>query len=259
MEYAISLNSLLPLRSEPSEKSEMVSQLLFGEFCEIKDHCQDFVQIENYADQYTGWADRKMLTTIDKDTYRALEQAPIFRINTPIADVFCSTDKSIYRLTAGSSLPFYDPERSSLEVGGKTFQIHPTFVTHLPHPSKENILSAAHLFLNTPYLWGGKSSMGIDCSGFTQVVFSLNGINIPRDASQQIDVGNPVQSIEDAIPTDLLFFHKNGKIIHVGIYLGENKIIHASGKVRIDTVNKEGVFNEEQQVYSHHLATIRRI
>ncbi|MDU1906619.1 MAG: C40 family peptidase [Dysgonomonas sp.] len=259
MIYAIFLNTTLPVRAEASEKSEMVTQLLFGEFCRIIEEKDSFVKIENYTDKYIGWADKKMLHPITEDIYNELSCSAIFRTNMPIADAFCMTDKSIYHLSAGSLLPFYDHEKSSFEIAGKTFQIHPSFVTYIPLQSKENIIPTCMLFQNSPYLWGGKTIFGIDCSGFVQTVFALNGYALPRDASVQAHQGEIISTLQQAQPGDLFFFRKNENITHVGIYLGEDKIIHASGKVRIDKIDEKGIFNEETREYSHDLASIKRI
>lgn len=259
MRYAIFLNSVLPVRAEARESSEMVTQLLFGEFCSIVEKKDSFCLIKNYFDAYSGWVDEKMLSEIDEQTFMRLSEHPVFRTIAPIADVFCLTDKTIYRLSAGSILPFCDYEKSSFEIAGKTFQIHPSFVTYLPGNSKENIQETAKLFLNTPYLWGGKNILGIDCSGFVQVVYSLHGFLIPRDARDQEKEGESVLSLTEALPTDLLFFEKNGKIIHVGIYMGDGKVIHASGKVRIDKIDERGIYNDDSRAYTHQLAAIKRI
>jgi len=259
MDYAIFLNMMLPVRAEASEASEMVTQLLFGESCRILNEKDSFVEIENYQDKYRGWVDRKMLTPISIDIFNNLAQSPLFRTIVPIADVFCMNDKSIYRLSAGSTLPFYNYENSDFEIAGQRFQIHPSFVTYLPGASKDNIIASARLFINTPYLWGGKSILGIDCSGLTQVVYSMNGYDLPRDSGVQAKEGIGIKSLTDAEPTDLLFFSKNEKNTHVGIYLGNNKIIHASGKVRIDKVDEKGIYNEDIMQYTHNLSVIKRI
>lgn len=259
MTYAIYLNTALPIRSEASESAEMVTQLLFGDTCELIEKEGSFVKIRNNTDAYQGWADSKALYELDEETYNEINNRPIFRTCVPIADVFCMTDKTVYRLSAGSILPRYNPERSNFEIGGKVFQIHPTFVTYLPESNKENIIATAMLFLNTPYLWGGKNIMGIDCSGLVQVVFAMNGFALPRDASMQALEGTTIESLEEAQPTDLLFFEKEGRITHVGIFLGNNKIIHASGRVRIDTIDLQGVYNKETASYTHTLSTIKRV
>ena len=112
------------------------------------------------------------------------------------------------------------------------------------------------LFLNSPYLWGGKSFLGIDCSGFTQLVFSLCGIKIPRDAYQQIELGKKLNFSEKK-PGDLIFFiNERDRIHHVGIALKDDKIIHASGKVGIDTLNKDGILNNGIISHKYH-STVR--
>lgn len=259
MKYAIYLNTALPIRSEASEASEMVTQLLFGDTCEILEESGSFVKIKNYGDDYQGWADSKSLTEVDQETYKKIINHPVFRTCVPVADIFCMTDKTIYRLSAGSLLPLYNPEKSNFEIGGKVFQIHPTFVTYLPESNKNNIIESAMLFLNTPYLWGGKNILGIDCSGFVQTVYAMNGFALPRDAGMQALEGLKVETLEETQPNDLLFFEKKGRITHVGIYLGDNKIIHASGKVKIERVDKQGIYNEESDKYTHSLSTIKRV
>lgn len=259
MKYGIFLNTALPVRSEAKESSEMVDQLIFGDTCIITEEIDNFYFIKNTFDAYSGWVDKKMLSIIPVEVYQELLDAPVFRTNVPVADIFCLTDKTIYRLSLGSRLPLFDHETNKFEIDGKVFQIHPSFVTYITHSDKKNIEATAMLFLNAPYLWGGKNILGIDCSGFVQLTFALNGFWLPRDASMQIEVGLEVASLLEAQIGDLLFFEKQGKVSHVGIYLGDGKIIHASGKVRLDRVDGEGIYNQELSVYTHKIASIRRI
>lgn len=258
MQYAINLNALLPVRADASERSEMVTQLLFGESCEILEKGELFFKIKNQSDSYIGWVDKKMIHPISEGEFVKLKEKTKFKVLSPAADVFCMNDKTIYRLPMGSTLPFYDIDSSKFGIGDITFQIHPDFVTFVDSGNKDGIIPYAKAFLNTPYLWGGKSIMGIDCSGFVQVVFSLNGYTLPRDASQQVVTGSEIL-FEDAIAGDLFFFEKAGKITHVGIYLGSGHIIHASGKVRIDNVDAHGIYTNENTEYTHKFSTIRRI
>ena len=126
--------------------------------------------------------------------------------------------------------------------------------------TKEKLVGNALIYLNTPYLWGGRSPFGIDCSGFTQVVYRLQGISLPRDAYQQAEIGTTLSFIEESEPGDLAFFDNNeGKIIHVGIILENNHIIHASGKVRIDRIDQQGIFNKEKGQHTHKLRLIKSI
>ena len=116
------------------------------------------------------------------------------------------------------------------------------------------------MYLNSPYLWGGRSPFGIDCSGFTQMVFKLNGIKLPRDAYEQAEIGKTLNFIEETQKGDLAFFdNEEGKIIHTGIIIDKNKIIHSSGKVRIDNLDHYGIFNAETGKYSHNLRLIKKV
>ncbi|WP_026627467.1 C40 family peptidase [Dysgonomonas capnocytophagoides] len=257
--YAIYLNTVLPVRANADERSEMVTQLLFGQTCEITEISGSFSKIKDSDDGYEGWVDTKMLTHINESEHNSFQTSTVFRTCVPLADAFCLTDKMVYHLSAGSKLPDYNPETNSIEVSGKKFQIHSSFVSYISDQKKQNIAPTAKMFLNTPYLWGGKNILGIDCSGFTQIVFSLCGYNLLRDASMQNTQGSAIDSLNEAETGDLIFFDKMGKITHVGIYLGENKIIHASGKVRIDKIDDTGIFNTETENYTHSLASIRRI
>ena len=125
---------------------------------------------------------------------------------------------------------------------------------------KTKLIDTAILYLNTPYLWGGKTPFGIDCSGFVQMVYKLNGFNILRDASQQASQGDALSFIEESEPGDLAFFDNNeGDIIHVGIIMKDHKIIHAHGKVRIDLLDQSGIYNVDTKTHSHKLRVIKKI
>lgn len=259
MEFAINLTAILPVRKSAAEASEMVTQLLFGEYCETFESENSFIRIKNGIDGYEGWVDKKMLTTISSEKYALLYKNSIFMTCTPISEVLCLRDKSIYRLSAGSLLPNYNPETNRFGIDDITFQIHPGFVTSIPQsPNKDGILTFAMQFLNIPYLWGGKNIFGIDCSGLVQTVFSLCGIKLLRDASQQAKAGENIPFV-NAKPGDLFFFGKtHDKVTHVGIYIGNKQIIHASGRVRIDNVDEEGIYRGTNKEYTHHLLLIRR-
>jgi cell wall-associated NlpC family hydrolase len=236
----------------------MVSQLLFGECCEALNEKNNFVHIKNARDSYSGWADKKMLTEISKAGYLLLQQSPFFMLCVPVAEVFSLSEQTIYHLPAGSCMPDYDPATGKFGVGERRFQVHPDLVSHLPEDAnKEGVAPIASQFLNTPYLWGGKTIMGMDCSGLAQVVFSLCGIFLPRDANQQAGMGIPVP-FEEAGSGDLLFFEKNGKITHVGIYLGEGRVLHASGKVKINKVDEHGILSDDEFSYTHIFSGARR-
>jgi hypothetical protein len=125
---------------------------------------------------------------------------------------------------------------------------------------KTKLIETASMYLNTPYLWGGKSPFGIDCSGFTQMVYKINGYELKRDASQQAAQGEVLSFIEESEPGDLAFFdNSEGEIIHVGIILKNNYIIHAHGCVRIDRLDQSGIYNTEQNRHTHRLRVIKKI
>ena len=123
----------------------------------------------------------------------------------------------------------------------------------------EFVKQIAHKFLNAPYLWGGKTPFGTDCSGFIQMVYKIAGYRLSRDASEQALQGNKVESLEEALPGDLCFFGTKTKIVHVGLLLADNKIIHASGKVRMDGITKQGIHLASTNECTHKLQLIRRI
>ncbi len=247
MRYGFCILPAIPMRVEPSDKSEMVSQLIFGDIFIILDDLEKWIQIQSTFDQYQGWIDKKQYLEL-KDS-EEIEKICNWNhmVMTPVASV--TWNGNTLWIPMGSKLP---SEENILLSGFHLEQ-------HITEPMDINIVSTAKQLLGAPYLWGGKTCMGIDCSGLTQTVFRVCGIKLPRDASEQATQGIPIHSITDAKINDLLFFkNTNEKIIHVGIYLGNNGIIHASGYVRIDTVDATGIYNKEIQKYTHQLACIRR-
>jgi cell wall-associated NlpC family hydrolase len=126
--------------------------------------------------------------------------------------------------------------------------------------NEQNLLQAVRFFLNIPYLWGGKNAMGMDCSGFTQIVMSLFGKKLPRNASEQASCGHEITTLSKSKAGDLVFFdHEDGKISHVGIVIDPERVIHCSGRVKVEKLDETGIFNAEAGSYSHHLVTTRRI
>lgn len=258
MKYGISVLSLIPLRANPSEQSEMVSQLLFGDFFEILDFKGSWFKIKNHRDQYIGWIDSKLCEIVSKRYYNSLVKQTMFTLSDPVKQVF-SKEHGLQLLLAGSSLPNYKG-KLAFRVNGKAFRL-------LGKPQKANISEPRTIipdlsksYLNAPYLWGGKSHFGIDCSGFVQTVFKMIDISLPRDASQQISHGQVIDFVNEAKPGDLAFFDNHeGKIIHVGIILDAGRIIHASGKVRIDLIDHAGICNINTGKYTHQLRVVKNV
>lgn len=251
MEHAICLLGVIPVRREPDDRSEMVTQLLFGELLEINEHQGNWLRIRNAHDGYIGWIDEKQVYLIDNSVFHRLRQLPVAISNELIFPVNCENSGSSLFIPMGSRL--YLTDEGSFSVGEFRFSFAGR-TSHFPFKSDyQTIIGNAMKLLNTPYLWGGRTLAGIDCSGFVQLVFALSGIELPRDASQQVQYpGLSLSFISEAQPGDVAFFdNAEGTVIHTGILDGEGQIIHASGRVRIDPVDHQGIFNPETKTYSH--------
>ncbi|MFT3994280.1 MAG: C40 family peptidase [Dysgonomonas sp.] len=251
MNYAINKKSISAIRTEANHSSEMTSQLLFGEYCKVISSNGDFYEIENCLDKHSGWITKDSLFELNEEDIKALKTQPNIRICEPIVDVFCLTDKTIYRFPAGSLISNFDPDTSKFELAGKTFQIHPSFISYLPQGNPEGIIPTALSFLNTPYLAGGKNLLGMDCSGFAQTVYSINGYILPRFSAQQAETGKTIDNLTDAEVGDLLFFRKEDTPSHTAIYMGNNKIIHARDIVCIEDIDDTG-FNLSGSKYNRY-------
>lgn len=257
MKHGICNLSVVPCRKEPSDRSEMVTQLLFGELFEILAQKESWICIRTHYDDYECWIDSKQCQTVYEEVYQSIADAPIGVALDLISVVKNNDTGEVFPIVAGSSLPNLKGNISRITPSTFTYEGQAAIIKK----TKRSILvETAYLFLNTPYLWGGRSPMGMDCSGFVQIVFKMNGIKMPRDAYQQAESGAAVGFVEEAKEGDLAFFDdKDGKIVHVGIVLQGNKIIHASGKVRVDSFDHNGIFNVEQEKYTHKLRIIKKI
>lgn len=249
--------SIIPLRAEPSDRSEMISQLLFGDHFEILELQEKWCRVRTAYDEYEGWIDPKQLQAIGYEEYAQLNH-----VNNVLGLQAChsATDLetgAVHHLLPGTSLPNY--EHPTFGAMGAKFQLEGSVVTPNPGKFATAVEGAAKFYLNAPYLWGGRSPFGIDCSGFTQMVFKQFGIRLKRDAWQQALQGEVVAFLQAASLGDLAFFdNEEGRITHVGIMLGNASIIHASGKVRIDPIDDQGIFNQELNRYTHKLRLIKR-
>jgi len=251
MEYGICNLAMIPLRAEASDRSEMVSQVLFGEAFEILEWQDKWVKIITAADSYTGWIDRLQFAMLGHIAFKSLLQTPTHLTYRPITQAWKIADNSVIYLPAGSSLAFLVGTIS--HVGNQEFEIIGEI------GETDHITNVARSYLNTPYLWGGRTHFGIDCSGFTQVVYKLCGYNLKRDAHQQAEEGTLVNRLSDGKLGDLAFFdNAEGRITHVGILLNRGQIIHASGKVKIDSIEDKGIYSEELKRYTHKLKLIKR-
>jgi len=257
MKYGIALHSIIPMRNEPGEQSEMVSHLLFGETYRVMIEENQWMQILTEYDQYTGWIDRKLYREIS-DTYYGQFQKQDHRVQSSLLMNIESQGTPPVLILAGSTLPGYNKKKDTIEIENETFHIRWSFVEFGVKGLDTLNKTAAH-FLNTPYLWGGRSIFGCDCSGFVQIVFKIHGIKLKRDSSQQAEQGEIVPSLSEARLGDLAFFaDDNGKVYHVGLMVSANEIVHSSGFVRRDRLDEKGIFNLETRQYTHKLFRIKR-
>ena len=245
--------AIVPLRAEASDKSEQVSQLLFGEHFKIIEATAKWTQIELAFDGYIGWIDNKQFQSISEEQYLFLADSPIV-LNADLIEYISTPNNHLLPIPLGSSLSFLENE----EINTRKFSFDGMKVCGAK--PKSDLVKTAFMYLNAPYLWGGKSPFGIDCSGFTQMVYKLNGHHLLRDASQQATQGEPLSFIEESEPGDLAFFDNDeGNIVHVGIMMEDNYIIHASGQVRIDRLDHLGIYNADTNRHTHKLRVIKKI
>jgi len=245
--------AIVPVRSEPSDRSEIVTQLLFGEHIQILERQNQWAKIKIQFDDYEGWVDSKQYQVISEANYNQLSKEAII-LNADLIDYITAPENVLLPIPLGASLSFLNNN----EINTSNFDFEGTKTSGIK--PKNALINTAFMYLNAPYLWGGKTPFGIDCSGFTQMVYKLNGYKIHRDASQQALDGEPLSFIEESEAGDLAFFDNDeGNIIHVGIIMENNYIIHASGKVRIDRLDHLGIYNPELNKHTHKLRVIKKI
>ena len=254
----ITLLSAVPVRTRPAETAEMCTQMLFAQTAEVLDEHGSWAKIRIDVDGYEGYVDRKMISLLSDENYEAVISAPYAVVCYPVAMAVSNANQTTIILTAGSRLPNYSNGKFSLL--GVEFSISPELVALNPEYSEANILRSLPYFFNIPYLWGGKNSFGMDCSGFTQVFCSLFGINLPRDASEQAKMGEVIGFLDEAVVGDLAFFENSeGNIVHVGLLIGKDSVVHCSGRVRISRIDAHGILADDQKSYTHQLRVIKRI
>ncbi|CAI8415157.1 MAG: Gamma-D-glutamyl-L-lysine endopeptidase [Flavobacterium sp. SCGC AAA160-P02] len=255
MLYGICNLSIVPLRSEDSDSSEMVSQVLFGEDFEVLEKNKKWSKIRLSFDNYEGFIDNKQYLEIDQETHKKLSSSEHYYTN-EIIDFITNKEGHLSVIPIGSRLPFYTNQH--FLIGTNTFSYDGDICSG--KLAKEKIIHKAFQFLNTPYLWGGRTPFGIDCSGFTQLVYKLCGYSLLRDAKDQASQGEVLSFIEESEPGDLAFFdNEDGNITHVGIIMNDYNIIHAHGKVRIDTLDHSGIYNKDSNIHTHQLRVIKKI
>ncbi|SNR16670.1 C40 family peptidase [Tenacibaculum jejuense] len=253
--YGICNLSIVPLRLEPTDLSEMVNQLVFGEHFTVLEKFKKWSKIKLSYDGYEGYIDNKQYENISEELYHQLNNQEQY-YSGELIDFIFDKDNNLTTVPLGARLPFY--KDNSFSLNDKTF----SYEGKVNHGilNKQSIVETAYHFLNVPYLWGGKTPFGIDCSGFTQTVYKLCGFKLLRDASEQATQGDVLSFIEESEPGDLAFFdNEEGTITHVGIVMNDYNIIHAHGKVRIDKLDHSGIYNTDTQQHTHKLRVIKKI
>ena len=247
----ISLQGFIPVRKDPFERSEMVTQILFGESLEILDDEARWLYIRTDFDTYEGWIDKKCIEILEEAEYEPIYL--VCRQGTKVKNLSANTE---FILPAGAVIP---------KIKGKHFQLAGTEFelidpSQLIKPGELPIRALIQEIMHVPYIWGGRSGYGFDCSGLTQYLCRAIGKNIPRDAGDQSAQGSTLSFISEAKEGDLAFFDDTeGMIHHVGMILEEKRLIHASGMVRTDRIDQQGIFNEQKGEYTHKLRVLKRV
>lgn len=237
MDIGICVVTVAPVRAENSDRAEIVTEILFGESADILEVNKNWTKIQMHYDGYEGWMDTKQIKHV---TEEYLANRKVTLITEDFASIMTNDGRTL--LSMGSEVEY------------------PAVASRRSHDLRESIALTAKEFLNVPYLWGGKSFFAVDCSGFVQLVYKIHNVKMPRDTYQQAEVGDVLSFVEESQPGDLAYFENSeGKIIHVGIMLENQKIIHASGKVRIDTLDSTGIFNKEMNKHTHKLRVIKSV
>lgn len=248
MQYGICNLSIVPVRLQPEDATEMVTQLLYGDYFKILEERGNWSRISIAADSYEGWVDNRQYSKIGEAVYYKLKDTqPIYSAD--LIEYIIDENNNFTAIPLGAVLN-YAPQLKHTHDGsiisGKK--------------EKSNLIATALLYLNAPSIWGGKTPFGIDSSGLTQMVYMLNGYSLLRDSAQQATQGEALSFIEESEPGDLAFFdNAEGIITHVGLMMKDNYIIHVHGKVRIDRIDHSGIFNTELNKHTHKLRVIKKI
>ncbi|GAB4134153.1 MAG: C40 family peptidase [Raineya sp.] len=275
--FAISILDIVPMRGEASDRAEQVSQLRFGEVCTILEisENQKWTKIRTFLDGYEAWVDTLQLKTVSQ-TYYEQYIAHIYQhkvVSNIHAVCFALDEKNKFSqgtfLSKGAILPFFSIKKDKnllkprdtyfFEIDAMQYRFRGDIFKN--ECNWQELIARALAYRNIPYLWGGRSFWGADCSGFVQEVFKSAGIFLPRDAYQQVEIGENIE-FEHLQSGDLAFFQREGRVIHVGIVWLKNKkkhIVHARGFVRVDILDNTGIWDEKAQSYSHYNHSFKRI
>ncbi|MBI2967071.1 MAG: C40 family peptidase [Bacteroidetes bacterium] len=272
--------TVIPCRKEPGHSSEMVTELLFGEYFEILDRKNDWFHIKNNFDGYESWVDSQTVLPLSDNDFDAVSSSQQWYAASMISKAVNLKYKVNFNLLIGSNLPFYDGEK--FRIGNEDYELLGNAAV-IQYPKKDEpqpydrilllMKELIEIYKGSPYLWGGRTPFGVDCSGFTQMVFKLCGIALPRDSHLQSLDGETVPELDKSKSGDIAFFTDgDGKIVHTGIIMVDDKktsrarpekirntkIIHSSGYVRTDKLDNQGIYNTQTRKYTHKLSLIKR-
>lgn len=256
--HAIINLPLVPLRESDNEQSELSSQLLFGESVEIIETKEHWLFVRNLQDNYRGWVDSKMVHVLTLSEEDRMAHEIKFIVRVPVMVSYKTTSKDKMFLPGGSII--HTDNDGKCTIGDETLTFSPSDLKQVGEITGQKLIETASQYLNAPYLWGGKSIMGIDCSGLVQVVFAMCGIQLQRDAFEQVERGKVIDDLSESKAGDLAFFENPaGKIIHVGILLNSHQLIHASGWVKIENIDSQGIISGKTGEYTHKLRVVKRL
>lgn len=257
--YGIVDTNLLPLRRSKSDRSPLVNQLIFGELYEVLEEDEKWLNIRMLHDGTQGWMDRKNYKQVGDDFVSAYLNGEL-RVTTSLFDLIAKKgDWGRQMLVAGSILPLFNPETGDVGLGDEEYSFTGNTEQGGKIGIRERLIRSAFLYFNAPFVWRCRSPYGIDDTGLVQMAYRMIGIMLPRDFENQLKEGETLSFLEETLPGDLIYFGDESKITHVGIIWDEGRIIHASGRVRIDKIDHHGIFNEESKRYTHALKVIKRI
>jgi hypothetical protein len=252
--------SLAAIRKAPTEKSEMINQMLFGECIIVQKVLLRWQYVESVYDGFAGWINGLSLVSLADDQLIHFESENSTVLPRLSRAVIHGKGDSTIHLVPGSVLPSYRGENGEFHLGGQQYSLDCPVEQDAMRPDRKRFVDTGFSFLNSPYLWGGRSPFGIDSPGLIQVVGKIHGICLPREIGQQVTIGSTVNFIEEAKPGDLAFFDdEEGEFAHAGIIVDKGRILHASGSVRIDALDHQGIFREDIGEYTHRLRVVKNI
>lgn len=257
MQFGICPLSTVAIRNSASHKSEMISQLLFGEMVEVLERKgRQWVRVRCHEDNFVGWVSTQQLEEITPSEFETYQTQFAF-----VLDLLhpAQKDDAFIPLSLGARLPNFDGMRFTIGSNSYSYSgqaVFPEDITAQP----QLILKIARRYLHAPMLWGGRSPFGLDSAGLVQVVYRFAGQQLPREASQQVLLGESVDFVEQAQAGDLAFFENQAnRIAHTGILFPENKVLHIYGKARLDPIDHYGIYNNELKRYTHKLRIVKRV